>query len=147
MASLADIFMECIIGAIERQLLHVVYNRADINHFIPCIKSEGNTMAQKVITLLEDDLHGGEADETVTFALDGTTYEIDLTKKNAAELRKAMAVYVGHARKVSGSRGARRSRGSSDAKTIREWAQGQGLDVPSRGRIPQEVRKQYEAAH
>jgi hypothetical protein len=104
-------------------------------------------MAQKVITLLEDDLHGGEAEETVTFALDGTTYEIDLNKKNAADLRKAMAVYVGHARKVGGNRGTRRSRGTSDAKTIREWAHGQGLDVPSRGRIPQEVRKQYEAAH
>ncbi len=54
-----------------------------------------SSMAQRVQVVLEDDLDGDEADETVTFGLDGTTYEIDLSKKNAAELRDALAGYVG----------------------------------------------------
>ncbi|MEC9052532.1 MAG: Lsr2 family protein, partial [Actinomycetota bacterium] len=62
-------------------------------------------MAQKVQIILEDDLDGGEADETVSFALDGTSYEIDLNEDNATKLREALATYVGHARKVTGSRG------------------------------------------
>ena len=61
-------------------------------------------MAQKVQIILEDDLDGTEASETVSFALDGTSYEIDLTAENAAEMRDAFARYVGHARKVSSSR-------------------------------------------
>ena len=52
-------------------------------------------MAQRVQVVLEDDLDGGKADETVTFGLDGTTYEIDLSKKNAAKLRDALSGYVG----------------------------------------------------
>ncbi len=48
-------------------------------------------MAQRVQVVLEDDLDGGKADETVTFGLDGTAYEIDLSKKNAAKLRDALA--------------------------------------------------------
>ena len=57
-------------------------------------------MAQKVQVLLVDDVDGGTADETVTFGLDGVTYEIDLTSAHAAELRDAFAHWVGHARKV-----------------------------------------------
>ena len=52
-------------------------------------------MAQKVQVMLVDDIDGGAADETVTFALDGTSYEIDLTSENAAKLRDALAAYVG----------------------------------------------------
>ena len=68
-------------------------------------------MAQKVNIVLVDDLDGTEASETVTFGLDGTTYEIDLNAKNADALRGALAGYVGHARKVTG--GGRRTRKSS----------------------------------
>ncbi|MBT0993195.1 Lsr2 family protein [Cellulomonas sp. DKR-3] len=111
-------------------------------------------MAQKVQVLLVDDVDGSTADETVTFALDGVTYEIDLTTARAAELRDAFATWVGHARKVggrssSGTRPAARrsSRGASDASAIRDWAKGQGLDVSERGRISAEVRQAYDAAH
>ena len=62
-------------------------------------------MAQKVHIVLEDDIDGSEADETVTFGLDGTTYEIDLNDKNAAALRDALAAYVGHGRKGERRRG------------------------------------------
>ena len=57
-------------------------------------------MAQKVQTLLVDDLDGGEAGETVQFALDGTSYEIDLSAGHAAELRSALARYADAARKA-----------------------------------------------
>ena len=69
-------------------------------------------MAQKVQVLLVDDIDGGTADETVTFGLDGVTYEIDLTAGHATELRDALAQWVGHARKVGG-------RTSSKARTPR----------------------------
>jgi hypothetical protein len=113
-------------------------------------------MAQKVQIILEDDLDGGEADETVSFALDGTSYEIDLNADNADKLRGVLAPYVGHARKVTGSRGGRRSGGATRAsgggsgpspKEVREWARENGHEVPDRGRIPQEVRDAYDAAH
>ena len=119
-------------------------------------------MAQKVQVLLVDDVDGGTADETVTFALDGVSYEIDLTADHAAELRESFSRWVGHARKTgSGSRGGgrqqrggsssnsstRRSGSSGDATAIREWARENGHEVSERGRISAEVRKAYEAAH
>ncbi|WP_210649949.1 Lsr2 family protein [Nocardioides sp. SYSU D00065] len=112
-------------------------------------------MAQKVNIVLVDDLDGTEATETVTFGLDGTTYEIDLNDANAAALREALSGYVGHARKVAGGsrRGARRSSGStsgsssSNTKDVREWAKEQGMEVSERGRISAEVQQAYDAAH
>jgi nucleoid-associated protein Lsr2 len=109
-------------------------------------------MAQKVHIVLEDDLDGSDASQTVTFGLDGTSYEIDLNDKNAAALRDALATYVGHGRKVTGSRrGGRRGAASSasghSAKEIRDWARSNGHKVPERGRIPGDVREAFEAAH
>lgn len=107
-------------------------------------------MAQKVQIILEDDLDGGEADETVSFALDGTSYEIDLNDANASALREALSGYVGHARKVSGGgRRARKSGGASTSNTkdVREWAKSQGMDVSERGRISADVQQAYDAAH
>ena len=111
-------------------------------------------MAQKVQVLLVDDLDGGEATETVSFALDGSSYEIDLSKKNADVLRDAFAKYVGAARKAgrsggSSGRSPSRSRGGSttmdrdQAAAIRSWAKKQGLKVSDRGRIPASIIEQY----
>ncbi|MDZ5663272.1 Lsr2 family protein [Nocardioides sp. zg-1308] len=110
-------------------------------------------MAQKVNIVLVDDLDGTEATETVTFGLDGTTYEIDLNDANAAALREALSGYVGHARKVAG--GSRRTRRStngasssgSNTKDVREWAKEQGMEVSERGRISADVQQAYDAAH
>lgn len=109
-------------------------------------------MAQKVNIVLVDDLDGSEADETVSFGLDGTSYEIDLNDSNAAALREALGGYVGHARKVTG--GARRGRKASGAsatgsntKDVRGWAKAQGMDVSERGRISADVQRAYDAAH
>lgn len=113
-------------------------------------------MAQKVQVLLVDDIDGGTADETVTFALDGVSYEIDLTSAHAAELRDALGTWVGHARKVGGRSssgrggssggGASRPRRSSDAGAVRTWAKENGYEVSERGRISAEIRDAYEAA-
>jgi hypothetical protein len=108
-------------------------------------------MAQKVHIVLEDDLDGSDATQTVSFGLDGTSYEIDLNDKHASALRDAMANYVGHARKVSGARRGRRSAASSgnghSAKEIRDWARSNGHKVPERGRIPSTIREAFDAAH
>ena len=109
-------------------------------------------MARKVQVILSDDLDDSiSADETVTFELDGTTYEIDLSKKNAAKLRDALSGYVGAARRVSGRRGGAgrargRGRSASDSADIRAWAKENGYEVSERGRISAEVRAAYNEA-
>lgn len=107
-------------------------------------------MAQKVNIILVDDLDGSEATETVSFGLDGTSYEIDLNDKNAAALRDALAGYVGHGRKVgAATRRARKTAAGSgpSAKEVREWARANGFEVSERGRIASTVLEAYEAAH
>lgn len=107
-------------------------------------------MAQKTIVQLTDDIEGTEATETLTFSLDGVSYEIDLSDKNAAKLRKALDSYVGAARRVRGSSGRNGRRTTSrtgDTSAIREWAAAQGIEVSQRGRISADVKAQYEAAH
>jgi nucleoid-associated protein Lsr2 len=107
-------------------------------------------MAQRVQIILEDDYDGGTADETVSFALDGTEYEIDLSTKNAASLRDAISPWLGHARKTGGRRKrgtSAKSPASSSTSDIRAWAQAHGHEVSSRGRVSAEVREAYEKAH
>ncbi len=108
-------------------------------------------MARKVTVVLEDDLDGGDAAETVKFALDGRTYEIDLNEDNARKLRDALAPWVANARRGGAparSEGSRaRSGRSSDSSEIRRWAAEEGIEVSSRGRIPGDLRARYEAAH
>ncbi|MGW2596227.1 histone-like nucleoid-structuring protein Lsr2 [Streptomyces klenkii] len=112
-------------------------------------------MAQKVQVLLVDDLDGGEADETVTFALDGKTYEIDLTTANADKLRQALADYVKSARRTGGRSAAGRGKaratavsgGSPDTAKIRAWAKKNGYNVNDRGRVPADIREAYEKAN
>jgi hypothetical protein len=124
-------------------------------------------MAQRQVTVFIDDISGEELTEdgeTVSFALDGVQYEIDLSGENAEELRQALATYIEHARRTggrsrassgSGGGGSRRSgassssgrRSSSDTQAIRAWAQQNGHTVSDRGRIPSSVIEAYEAAH
>lgn len=113
---------------------------------------KGKPVAQKVQVLLVDDLDGVEADETVTFALDGVSYEIDLTSGNAEKLRNLLSPYVDGGRKTGGrtARGRGRSRGGSagqDTAKIRAWAKDQGYEVNDRGRVPATIREAYEKAH
>lgn len=119
-------------------------------------------MARKTQIMLEDDLTGelleDGAGETISFALDGTSYEIDLSEENAGRLRDDLARYTGAARKVSSSArrsgstsgGAKRSAGGggrTDLAAIREWAKANGHEVSERGRIAGAVVEAYDAAH
>jgi len=108
------------------------------------------TMAQKVQITLVDDLDGSAADETVSFALDGSAYEIDLSAEHAAQLRDALAGYVGAARRVGGRRAAsprRAARRSSETAEIRAWAKANGHRVSERGRVSADVKAAYDQAH
>ena len=109
-------------------------------------------MAQKIAIQFTDDLDGTEAEGTVNFGLDGTSYEIDLSKANNATLHKALAPFIEHgrkvrARRVPAQRGSRNAANRDRTHDIREWAKGQGMTINDRGRIPAEVIAKYEAAH
>ncbi|MFD7504238.1 Lsr2 family protein [Streptomyces sp. NPDC059850] len=100
-------------------------------------------MAQRVVVTLSDDIDGGAAEETVTFGLDGKSYEIDLTSANASKLRDALAPFVEAGRKRSRSgKTYRRTSVAPDPAAVRAWARSHGMEVPPRGRIPKKV---YEA--
>jgi hypothetical protein len=108
-------------------------------------------MAQKTIVQLIDDLDQGAAEETVSFALDGTSYEIDLSAKNARKLRDALAVYVANARRagrVPATAAARRRSGRNDreqTQAIREWARKNGHKIGEKGRIPSAILDAYHS--
>lgn len=110
-------------------------------------------MAKKVTVTLIDDLDGAAtADETVEFGLDGVSYEIDLSSKNAEKLRGELQRWVGASRRVGGRRRGRTSagtRGSIDREqsaAIRDWARRNGHNVSTRGRIPADVIEAFHAA-
>ena len=108
-------------------------------------------MAQKVNIILVDDLDGGTADENVQFGLDGTSYEIDLSAANAAELRSSLERFVQAARKTSTGRTTRTKTASpsrgNDSAQIRQWARDNGYTVNSRGRIQAEIQEAYQKAN
>jgi hypothetical protein len=107
-------------------------------------------MAQRVKVELVDDVDGSTAEETVTFALDGVSYEIDLNSDNASKLRDDLASWIGHARRSGGTRKAGRGGGSArrrDLAKVREWARSKGYQVSDRGRISAEVQAAYDKAH
>jgi hypothetical protein len=107
-------------------------------------------MAQRIQTLLIDDLDGGEAVGTVRFGLDGADYEIDLSAAHDDELRKALQRYLAHARRTGGAARsaprARRGGAAVDTAKVREWAKEQGIEVKDRGRVPAGVVEQYQTA-
>ena len=104
-------------------------------------------MANRIHVTLVDDLDGSEAKETIAFALDGKSYEIDLNERNAAALRAALEPFITVARSTRARARARGEAGRErDAKAIRLWAQAQGLTIAARGRIPSEVIEKYRAS-
>ncbi|HEX2132624.1 MAG TPA: Lsr2 family protein [Actinophytocola sp.] len=110
-------------------------------------------MAQKTVLELVDDLDGGPADESVTFALDGVEFVIDLSEENAARLRDTLAEFVGHARRTGGRKqrgkaaAAPATNGKPDTQAVREWARSQGEEVAERGRVPQALLTRFQEAH
>jgi hypothetical protein len=109
-----------------------------------------NVMARSVAVVVTDDLDGSLDAETVTFGLDGVTYEIDLSVDNRAKLDRDFAPYIEAGRRMSRirSRGQGRQAGPRvDRAAVRAWAKENGLQVSERGRISGELMSQYEAAH
>lgn len=109
-------------------------------------------MVQKYVVELLDDIDGTEATDTITFALDGVSYAIDLSEANAEKLRDALRPYVSAARKAdAGARTSKpraaKSGAKQDLSVVREWANANGHQVSARGRIPASVTEAYEAAH
>ena len=109
-------------------------------------------MAQRVVVQLTDDLSGADIPagrgETVTFSLDGRSFEIDLTAKNATALRKVLRPYIeaGRQSHVSGRRVVR-TRVAADTRTVKQWARANGYQVRDRGRIPNAVMAAFDAAN
>ena len=113
-------------------------------------------MAQTVKIILEDDLDGGPAEETVRFGLDGAQYEIDLSEENAARLRDAVRPFIAKARRAGSKQTSKQARSAGarpagksnpDTAAIRQWAREQGKPVSDRGRIHQDIQKAYYDAH
>lgn len=108
-------------------------------------------MAQRVQVQLLDDITGEEAAETIRFGLDGVSYEIDLTTDNARKLRKELAVYLAKGRKVRGRSVASQTRSKpspkDETRVIREWAEKNGYNPSSRGRISANIIEAYQAAN
>jgi hypothetical protein len=112
-------------------------------------------VAKQTTVTLVDDLDGSVADEQVEFAMDGRSYEIDLSAANSARLREALAPFISAARRTTSGRrrsgaAVATSRPSTDREqnqAIREWAQQQGMKISERGRIPSNVLEAYHKAH
>jgi hypothetical protein len=111
-------------------------------------------MSRRTIVQLEDDLSGGDAAESVTFSLDGRSFEIDLNEKNATALRESLAPYIAAGRSSRSARAAapRRAVGGYpgselDPSVVRAWAQENGYEVSTRGRVSRELREAYLAAN
>ncbi|MDQ3765081.1 MAG: Lsr2 family protein [Actinomycetota bacterium] len=118
-------------------------------------------MAQKTIVTLVDDLTDEEAENisTVEFALDGVTYELDLTDENSTKLHDALSPYTKAGRKIGGrprsgprpgraikSTGRTNGYNRETLKSIREWAKKNGHNVSARGRLPTEVLQAWQSA-
>lgn len=112
-------------------------------------------MAKQVITVLTDDLDGGDADRTIEFGLDGLSYAIDLSETNAGKLRKALDPYLAVASRIgrTGAHGRIASRAAATParsnrdrnQAIREWAAKNGYEVSDRGRIPSSIVEAFHA--
>lgn len=109
-------------------------------------------MARKVVVTLIDDYDGtSPATETVSFALDGVSYEIDLSGRNAESLRALLEPWVSAGRRTGRSGKSRKlapqsapQRGNNAG--IRSWARENGLKVSARGRVSAEIIDAYERA-
>jgi hypothetical protein len=115
---------------------------------------EENSVAQKILVEMLDDIDGSAATQTVPFGLDGVAYEIDLSDDNAAALREELTQYIAAGRRVGG-RKIRVAAGQSTTATstdrqrsqqIRAWANANGYQIAERGRLSAEVIAAYEQA-
>jgi hypothetical protein len=136
--------------------------------FVMDVLCYNRIMASRIITTITDDITGDEGAETLTFAVNGTHYEIDLTEVHVKEFHAALGIYVDNARKVAvdgrfrskpaQAKGRRTTPTSSatvtpirsstppDPKAVRAWAMSNGKMTSTRGRVPKEITAEYIAA-
>lgn len=100
-------------------------------------------MAEQIIHKLIDDIDGSDADQMVTFGIDGVHYRIDLCDANAELLREYLAPYIEAGRPVKPQRSRRKSPRSTEPGAVRTWAEANGYTVSPQGRIPTEVLDAY----
>jgi hypothetical protein len=102
-------------------------------------------VARKTTVMLQDDLDGSNATQTLRFGFQSVEYEIDLNDENAAEMTHWLENYIAHGRRVGGSKRTPKNGYASkaDPKLVREWAAAQGIEISSRGRIPIDVQERY----
>lgn len=115
------------------------------------------------------DPHVTEGVETVSFAVNGQSYSIDLGAKNRERLEDALGEFVAKARhgvakapSVAASGSTRRPRRSSEEvakekaekevrsaklEKIREWAKKNGKSVNEKGRIPSSLEAEFDASN
>ncbi len=115
-------------------------------------------MAKRIVTRLLDDLDGTDADETLTFALDGIAYSIDLNSANGKKVRDFLDPYiqagtrlgrVGAGAQLQKHRASVESVASivqvrEENAAIRRWALANGYSVRDRGAIPMSIREAFE---
>ena len=110
-------------------------------------------MARTTTIQLIDDIDGSKAAETVHFAVDGRSYEIDLSAEHAEGLRHSLGAFIAAARRAAAGPASTRTGGrrpgpprTPQASAVRAWANQNGIPVPGRGRIPEAVLVQYTGA-
>ncbi|HEX6871427.1 MAG TPA: Lsr2 family protein [Micromonosporaceae bacterium] len=157
-----DVETNAVHSLVSRTKVHAVPSRVDPAFGRAIVENsgrgpsmvKGKRVAKETLTRLIDDLDGSEAAETVTFGLDGFSYQIDLSTKNASKLRQALSSYVAHGTRLSAARaGATRAEDGraraaatvdrDESRAIRAWAERKGYEVALRGRIKQEIVDAY----
>lgn len=102
-------------------------------------------MARRVI--LSDDLTGEESEdvETVTYSLQNTFYEIDLSEASWKKLDSALARFIKVSREVTRAQAISRfaAAGDSENDKVRAWAKDNGFEVGDRGRLSDEIKAAY----
>jgi hypothetical protein len=92
---------------------------------------------------------------TYRFALEGVTYEIDLSEANLTRLRDALAPFITAGRRLpkhTTAPAADTATSRAGTARLRRWwaANADTLNLPAHrphGRIPRQVRDAYHAAH
>lgn len=101
-------------------------------------------------TVLVDDLDGGDAEVTVAFAVNGESFSLDLSQKNADKFYAALRPWI----EAANSRTINRVREVEEQRTgvemrqaVRDWARKKGYEVNDRGRIPADLLAAFNKAH
>jgi hypothetical protein len=107
--------------------------------------------------VLADDLDGSTPAETITFAVNGRKYEMELGKRNVDAMKEVMQPFIDKAREVSGRNSSPLPRGAAYKNTlqrrewlaqVRTWLRKNGHpNLSDFGRVPAALMEQYEEAH